>query len=298
MGHSIIDVIILDAAGDSTAELGFAFTAETLDTLKTFNDNGGIIIASAYTMVQWANFETQEREVVNTELSELFLGTLPNVDTYSDTASFNGETLVTLTATQPWTLSADTPWFHAFWSLTPGSEELPPACSAPGTTVCADDGASAVCFAPSVEAGEELCGNGIDDNCNCETDEGFDTVGDTCTAGEGSCATEGSLSCNADGTDVECSAVPTEPQTEQCDGVDNDCDGTVDEDFPGVGEPCDGDDSDLCENGTQVCSAEASSVVCEGDTEVFETCNGTDDNCDGNADEGFDSIGQARLYFS
>ena len=33
------------------------------------------------------------------------------------------------------------------------------------------------------------------------------------------------------------------------DGLDNDCDGQIDEDFADLGTPCDGDDADACTGG-------------------------------------------------
>ena len=76
---------------------------------------------------------------------------------------------------------------------------------------------------------------------------------------------------------------------ELCDGEDNDCDSaTADgEDENWLGAACDGPDSDACEEGFSVCIA--GGQICSdesGDDE--EVCNGTDDDCDGEVDEGFD----------
>jgi hypothetical protein len=74
---------------------------------------------------------------------------------------------------------------------------------------------------------------------------------------------------------------------ELCDGKDNDCDGDVDEDFPTLGDPCDGPDDDLCEGGALGCAAGGLTVECkEPGTGATELCNGEDDDCDGELDEG------------
>ncbi|MCK6530045.1 FG-GAP-like repeat-containing protein [Myxococcota bacterium] len=72
--------------------------------------------------------------------------------------------------------------------------------------------------------------------------------------------------------------------TEDCDGLDNDCDGAVDDAPDGDGDgytPCDGDCDD----------AEAS--VHPG---AAESCNGLDDDCDGQADDGLVDDGDGDGY--
>jgi hypothetical protein len=82
---------------------------------------------------------------------------------------------------------------------------------------------------PNINPGKtELC-DGKDNNCNGQTDEGFN-VGQSCSVGVGECARTGQYVCKADGSGIECNATPGTPTTEICDGKDNDCDGQIDED--------------------------------------------------------------------
>jgi hypothetical protein len=76
---------------------------------------------------------------------------------------------------------------------------------------------------------------------------------------------------------------------EACNGADDDCDGATDEPFTAKGADCDGADSDLCKNGTFTCAASTVDLECvnESVTNIAEICNGVDDDCDGQTDEGF-----------
>jgi MYXO-CTERM domain-containing protein len=69
---------------------------------------------------------------------------------------------------------------------------------------------------------------------------------------------------------------------ETCDGVDNDCDGLIDED---VTRAC----ASACGTGTETCNAGAW-VGCDAPAAGPETCNGVDDDCDGNLDPGCDCV--------
>jgi hypothetical protein len=73
--------------------------------------------------------------------------------------------------------------------------------------------------------------NGLDDNCNGAIDEAFSNLNLSCSnGGTGACGATGRFVCSGDGRSTVCNAPPRGmPATEVCDGLDNDCDGLVDE---------------------------------------------------------------------
>ena len=67
----------------------------------------------------------------------------------------------------------------------------------------------------------EICDE-LDNDCDDLVDEGFG-LGALCSTGVGECERTGGMTCTG------CSASPGPPSPELCDGLDNDCDGSVDE---------------------------------------------------------------------
>ncbi|MDP6942742.1 MAG: hypothetical protein QF464_01220, partial [Myxococcota bacterium] len=105
------------------------------------------------------------------------------------------------------------------------------------------------------------------------------------TNDHGTC--EGTRSCTTEGL-TECSGGV--PAAETCNGGDDDCDGEIDEEMVDEGLACDGDDEDSCEDG--VTSCEDGTLVCLDDPTSGETCNGADDDCDGQIDEDIAGMGE------
>ncbi len=75
----------------------------------------------------------------------------------------------------------------------------------------------------------------------------------------------------------------TVPTKEDCDGQDNDCNGKVDETFPGINAACkEGNRPGVCGNGTTQCIN--GRKVCLTGSVSPEVCDGKDNNCDGKTD--------------
>jgi hypothetical protein len=153
---------------------------------------------------------------------------------------------------------------------------------------------------------EEIC-DGIDNDCDAEIDEEVmgtffeDADGDGYGAAESATeACEQPTGYVADDTDCDDDDARTQPGApERCDGLDNDCDGEVDEELNELWF-ADGDGDGFGDPDTTLDSCDPGEgwVVEEGDCDdadeaihpgAEERCNDRDDDCDGAIDEELDS---------
>ena len=133
----------------------------------------------------------------------------------------------------------------------------------------------------------------MDDNCDGSIDEGVkitfyrdadgDGFGNTSVSTQACLQPTGYVSNSSDCNDNNAAIKPG--ATETCNGVDDNCNGSVDEGNPGGGASCSTGKLGVCAAGTTACTGGA--VVCNQNIAASaEVCNGLDDNCDGSIDEG------------
>ncbi len=129
----------------------------------------------------------------------------------------------------------------------------------------------------------ERC-NGVDDDCDGLIDEDFD-LGAACSAGAcgigvRECGSEAAIpvcSTGKSGSDFDPSLV----SEEQCNGIDDDCDGSVDEGLDAERQTC---GVGMCERTVSVCSGGAEQSCMPGDP-APDVCDGLDNDCSGVADD-------------
>ncbi|MBI5077346.1 putative metal-binding motif-containing protein [Candidatus Falkowbacteria bacterium] len=124
----------------------------------------------------------------------------------------------------------------------------------------------------------EVCGDNKDNDCDSSVDEDCECdPGDLAVCGSsdvGVCK-KGTQVCATDGQWADCQS-NVEPSPEQCDGLDNNCNG---------GLPADEIDADV--DGFRVCANDCNDDDPAVNPNAKELCNAIDDDCDGDIDEEF-----------
>ena len=130
-------------------------------------------------------------------------------------------------------------------------------------------------------------------SCECL---GAGDAGETraCTQANGFGTCAGSQTCSpTSGGFSACTA--RVPAAETCNGQDDDCDGVADENVPAPAQACAKTNANGTCGGDWSCTG-SGGWNCNALTPAAETCNGRDDDCDGQTDEGFKNA--AGLYTS
>ena len=176
-------------------------------------------------------------------------------------------------------------------------------CIVPPDVSCVACKANADCFGGSCRplTDGSFCADACDDTGDCE--QGFVCDAGACIPSSGSCdctfATAGVKRLCSNENDIgicvglsvcspESGWGPCDagtPAGEICNGLDDDCNGIVDDGFP-ASTPC------QKSNGFGVCTGESVCLgglgqVCKAPDPAGETCNFVDDDCDGTVDDGF-----------
>jgi hypothetical protein len=175
-------------------------------------------------------------------------------------------------------------------------------------------------YGPCTVTGSEVC-DGIDNDCNGVIDDNLTAPSPTQVCGVApaaqspECTTGVNVQCVSGSW--QCTFPPgvcspnCQSATEICDSLDNDCDGSINENVPSWGQACKSDDG-LPPPGHGACQTQGT-FVCNGPNAIAcsavkancatlpggctELCDGVDNDCDGLIDETFLNKGPEAAHF-
>lgn len=132
---------------------------------------------------------------------------------------------------------------------------------------------------------EELCDD-KDNDCDGQTDEDYVDLGLACDGPDSDSCANGTWTCAPTATGLECINEDPTDIVEQCNGLDDDCDGQTDENLD-ENQPC-----DITVPGVGTCVGLTECLgtdgwSCNGPTPELELCDDIDNECDGDTDEEF-----------
>jgi hypothetical protein len=210
---------------------------------------------------------------------------------------------------QSWYADDDGDGFGDFFSVSVTCD--PPPGAVPNPTDCDDQDDTRFPGAP------ELC-DGLDNDCDFAVDEDqidqpwyrdadADGFGDASTAVVACAPPAGYVDDAQDCNDQV--GVINPDATELCNGLDDDCDGSVDEGGPAASTwylDADGDGRGDSGTATESCSAPTGHVLDGGDCDdtdptvapgLLEVCDGVDNDCDGQADDADPDVTQQPSWY-
>lgn len=152
----------------------------------------------------------------------------------------------------------------------------------------------------------EIC-NGVDDDCDGLVDErpqddenGMYVTGTGLPCSSGSAACENGITVCEAQRGIYC-RIESDLVDDSCDGIDNDCNGTIDDAVAGLNEPCLAGAGQCGNTGITVCdpSDAYATPICDAEPDLSlatpEVCDNIDNDCDGVVDNGF--IDANGIYF-
>ena len=178
----------------------------------------------------------------------------------------------------------------------PCNTNLLGVCAA-GTHTCAADGLSWSACVQNTQPSPEVCGDGLDNNCQNGVDDGCvcppSTILPCDTTLKGVCAA-GTKTCAVDGKSWGACVQNTQPAAQEIcnNGLDDDCKNGVDDGCtctPNLVQPCNTSLFGVCAAGTHTCNAAGTAwSACVQTTQPSpEVCgDGLDNNCQNGVDDG------------